>query len=147
MEVAMMFYLYYLSQGPNALAGGFNVFQYVSFRAVCSAITAFLFCIVFGNWVIRKLTSLKFGQPIRTADEVHRLYELHGAKKGTPTMGGVLFMGSVVVSSIIWARPDNGFVWLCLFPIISTSSLGFVEVYLYVTKKNPHSIPDQTKLT
>ena len=69
----MMFYLYYLSQGPNAVAGGFNVFQYVSFRAVCSAITAFLLCIVFGNFVIRKLTSLKFGQPIRTADEVHRL--------------------------------------------------------------------------
>ena len=84
----MMFYLYYLSQGPNAIAGGFNVFQYVSFRAVCAAITAFLLCLLFGNWLIRKLTSLKFGQPIRTADEVHRLFELHGAKKGTPTMGG-----------------------------------------------------------
>ena len=58
----MMFYLYYLSQGPNAIAGGFNVFQYVSFRAVCAAITAFLLCLVFGNWLIRKLTSLKFGQ-------------------------------------------------------------------------------------
>src|SRR6266436_9423544 len=147
MEVAMMFYLYYLSQGPNALAGGFNVFQYVSFRAVCSAITAFLFCIVFGNFVIRKLTSLKFGQPIRTADEVHRLYELHGAKKGTPTMGGVLFMGSVVVSSIIWARPDNGFVLLCLFTIISTASLGFVDDYLKVTKKKSDGIPGRVKLS
>ena len=73
----MMFYLYYLSQGPNAIAGGFNVFQYVSFRAVCAAITAFLLCLVFGNWVIRKLTSLKFGQPIRTADDIeHSLRQL-----------------------------------------------------------------------
>src|SRR5260370_28229110 len=107
MEVAMMFYLYYLSQGPNALAGGFNVFQYVSFRAICSAITAFLLCIVFGNWVIRKLTSFKLGQPIRTADEFHRLYELHAAKKGTPTMGRVLFMGSVHPATLIWARAHS----------------------------------------
>ena len=60
----MMFYLYYLSQGPNAIAGGFNVFQYVSFRAVCAAITAFLLCLVFGNWVIRKLIIAQ----IRSAD-------------------------------------------------------------------------------
>ncbi len=139
----MMFYLYYLSQGPNALAGGFNVFQYVSFRAVCAAITAFLLCLVFGNWVIRKLTSLKFGQPIRTADEVHRLFELHGAKKGTPTMGGVFFMGSVVVSTIIWARPDNAFVWLCLFTIIFTAGLGFVDDYIKVTKKKVRRRPGQ----
>ncbi len=142
----MMFYLYYLSQGPNAIAGGFNVFQYVSFRAVCAAITAFLLCLVFGNWVIRKLTSLKFGQPIRTADEVHRLYELHGAKKGTPTMGGVFFMGSVVVSTIIWARPDNGFVWLCLFTIVFTAGLGLVDDYLKVTKKKSDGIPGKIKL-
>src|SRR5205823_5147034 len=102
MEVAMMFYLYYLSHGPEAVASGFNVFQYVSFRAVCAAITAFLLCLIFGSFIIRKLTSLKFGQPIRTADEVYRLYELHGAKKGTPTMGGILLMGSVIISTLIW---------------------------------------------
>jgi phospho-N-acetylmuramoyl-pentapeptide-transferase len=145
-EVAMMFYLYYLSQGPNAIAGGFNVFQYVSFRAVCAAITAFLLCLVFGNWLIRKLTSLKFGQPIRTADEVHRLFELHGVKKGTPTMGGVFFMGSVVISTIIWARPDNGFVWLCLFTIIFTAGLGFVDDYIKVTKKKSDGVSGRIKL-
>jgi phospho-N-acetylmuramoyl-pentapeptide-transferase len=142
----MMFYFYYFSQGPNAIAGGFNVFQYVSFRAVCAAITAFLLCLVFGNWVIRKLTSLKFGQPIRTADEVHRLYELHGAKKGTPTMGGVFFMGSVVVSTIMWARPDNAFVWLCLFTIVFTAGLGLVDDYLKVTKKKSAGISGKIKL-
>jgi phospho-N-acetylmuramoyl-pentapeptide-transferase len=146
MEGAMMYYLFHLSHGPDAVAGGFNVFQYVSFRAVCAAITAFLICLVFGSFVIRKLTSLKFGQPIRTADEVHRLYELHGAKKGTPTMGGVLLMGSVVISTLIWARPDNGFVWLCVFTILFTASLGFVDDYLKVKKKKSDGVPGRVKL-
>jgi phospho-N-acetylmuramoyl-pentapeptide-transferase len=146
MEGIMMYYLYYLSHGPEAVASGFNVFQYVSFRAVCAAITAFLLCLIFGSFIIRKLTSLKFGQPIRTADEVYRLYELHGAKKGTPTMGGILFMGSVVISTLIWARPDNGFVWLCVFTIVFTAALGFVDDYLKVKKKKSDGIPGRIKL-
>ena len=142
----MMYYLYYLSQGPHPLNTGFNVFQYVSFRAVFAAITAFLFCLVFGSWVIRMLISLKLGQPIRTAEEVHRLHELHGGKKGTPTMGGVLLMGSVVVATLIWARPDNTFVWLCLFTIFFTAGLGFVDDYLKVTKKKSDGVPGRVKL-
>src|SRR5260370_26288285 len=130
----MMYYLYYLSLPPHVINTGFNVFQYISFRAVGAARTAILLCLVFGSQVIRKLSSLKFGQPIRTAEEVHRLNELHGAKKGTPTMGGVLLMGSVAVSTIIWARLDNSFIWLCLFTIVSTAALGFVDDYLKVTK-------------
>src|SRR5918911_1578337 len=130
----MMYYLYYLSQPPHYVLSGFNVFQYVSFRGVCAAITAFLLCLIFGSWVIRLLTSLKFGQPIRTAEEVHRLHELHGSKKGTPTMGGVLLMGSVVITTLLWARWDNGFVWLCLFTILFTAALGFADDYLKVKK-------------
>ncbi len=143
---AMMYYLYFLSQGPKPLETGFNVFQYVSFRAVCAAITAFLLCLIFGNPIIRALVSLKFGQPIRSAEEVHRLYELHGAKKGTPTMGGVFLMGSVVVSTLLWARWDNSFVWLCLFTIIVTAALGFADDYLKVTKRKSDGIPGRVKL-
>ena len=80
---------------------------------------------LFGNFVIRKLISLKVGQPIRTADEVHRLAELHGGKQGTPTMGGVLVIGAVVISSVLWARPDNRFVWLALFSMVYLGALGF----------------------
>ena len=87
----MMYYLYYLSQGPHPLNTAFNVFQYVSFRAVFAAITAFLFCLVFGSRVIRMLVSLKLGQPIRTADEVHRLYELHRRFSRTRLAGLPLF--------------------------------------------------------
>ena len=142
----MMYYLYFLSQGPHAVASGFNVFQYVSFRAVCAAITAFLLCLVFGDRVIRKLALLKFGQPIRSADEVHRLHELHGAKKGTPTMGGVFLMGSVVVATIVWARLDNTFVWLCIFTILFTAGLGFADDFLKVTKKKSDGISGRVKL-
>ena len=97
--------LYYLSEISTWAAGkgidndilkALNVFSYITFRAICAGITAFVLSLAFGNLVIRKLISLKFGQPIRSAAEVHKLHELHGAKKGTPTMGGVLLIGTVV---------------------------------------------------
>lgn len=138
----MLYYLFQFSEDFKAL----NVFKYVSFRSAAAAITAFLLCLTFGNTVIRKLISLKIGQPIRSKEEVHKLYELHGAKKGTPTMGGVLLMGSVVVSSILWARPDNHFVWLVLFSIIWLAAIGFVDDYLKVTKKSSGGLPGRLKL-
>jgi phospho-N-acetylmuramoyl-pentapeptide-transferase len=115
----MMYYLHWLSnnEGPDYYRA-FNVFQYISFRAIAAAITAFLLSLICGNWVIRRLISLKLGQPIRTKEEVHKLFELHGGKAGTPTMGGVLLLGAVVVSSLLWARPDNEAVWLLLFTIV-----------------------------
>jgi phospho-N-acetylmuramoyl-pentapeptide-transferase len=123
-----------------------NVFQYITFRAVAAATTAFLLSLVFGNFVIRRLISLKLGQPIRTKEEVHKLYELHGQKAGTPTMGGVLILGSVVISSLLWARPDNTAVWLLLFTLIYSGALGFWDDYLKVSKKNSAGISERTKL-
>jgi len=99
----MMFYLHRLSDQ----VGGLNVFFYVTFRAVAGAVTAFALSLIFGNFVIRKLISLKIGQPIRSVEEVRRLAELHGGKQGTPTMGGVLVIGTVFLASLLWARPDN----------------------------------------
>src|SRR5438445_8157043 len=107
----MMYYLHRLSDQ----IGGFNVFFYVTFRAVAAAVTAFVLSLVFGNFIIRKLISLKIGQPIRTREEVRRLAKLHGGKQGTPTMGGVLIIGAVLLASVLWARPDNRYVWLVLF--------------------------------
>src|ERR1700747_3800986 len=110
----MMYYLHHLS-GKFI---GFNVFFYVTFRAIAAAVTAFLVTLVFGNFIIRKLTALKLGQPIRSAAEVHRLAELHGGKQGTPTMGGVLVIGAVFISRVLWARPAHRLVWLALFSMI-----------------------------
>jgi phospho-N-acetylmuramoyl-pentapeptide-transferase len=138
----MMYFLHLLSDRFI----GFNVFLYVTFRAIAAAVTAFLFTLIFGNFIIRRLIALKLGQPIRGAAEVHRLAELHGGKQGTPTMGGVLVIGSVFVSSLIWARLDNRFVWLVLFCMIYLGALGFADDYLKVTKKKSEGISGRIKL-
>src|SRR5438094_389710 len=126
----MMFYLHRLSDQ----VGGLNVFFYVTFRAVASAVTAFALSLVFGNFIIRKLISLKIGQPIRSIEEVRRLAELHGGKQGTPTMGGVLVIGSVFLASVLWARPDNRFVGLVLFSMLYLGVLGLLDDYLKIAE-------------
>jgi phospho-N-acetylmuramoyl-pentapeptide-transferase len=138
----MMYYLHRLS----AHFIGFNVFFYVTFRAIAAAVTAFLVTLVFGNFIIRELIALKLGQPVRAAAEVHRLAELHGGKQGTPTMGGVLIIGAVLISSFLWARPDNRFVWLVLFSMVYLGALGFADDYLKVTKKKSEGISGRLKL-
>src|SRR5215467_4907915 len=138
----MMYYLHHLSRQFI----GFNVFLYVTFRAIAAAVTAFLLTLMFGNFIIAKLRALKVGQPIRGVDEVHRLAELHGVKQGTPTMGGVLVIGAVFVSSILWARLDNKFVGLTLFSMIYLGTLGFADDYLKVTKKKSDGISGRIKL-
>jgi phospho-N-acetylmuramoyl-pentapeptide-transferase len=146
--------LYYLSEfGDWAVAQGYtgdffkalNVFSYITFRAICAGVTAFVLSLLFGNFVIRKLISLKFGQPIRTAAEVHKLFELHGAKKGTPTMGGILLIGSIVVSTLLWARPENPMVWLVLFSTLFLGAIGFYDDWLKVTKKSSDGISSRLK--
>jgi phospho-N-acetylmuramoyl-pentapeptide-transferase len=148
----MLYYLYEL--GEWARKAGYesdffkalNVFSYITFRAICAAATAFLISIVFGSWTIRQLISLKFGQPIRTKEEVNKLFELHGAKKGTPTMGGLLIIGSIVVSTLLWARTENPFVWLVLFSTLFLGGIGFYDDWLKVTKKNSKGISSRLKL-
>src|SRR6185503_15957332 len=105
-----------------------------------------LLSLMCGNWVIRRLISLKLGQPIRTKEEVNKLFELHGSKAGTPTMGGVLMLGAVIVSSLIWARPDNPFVWLLMFSLVYCGGLGFWDDYLKVSKKNSAGVSERTKI-
>ncbi len=147
----MLYYLSELSdwaaqQGTsNDLLKALNVFSYITFRAICAGITAFLISVFFGNFVIRKLISLKFGQPIRTAAEVHKLHELHGSKKGTPTMGGILLIGSVVISTLLWAKPENPFVWLVLFSAVFLGGIGFYDDWLKVTKKSSDGISSRLK--
>ncbi len=115
----MMYYLHRLSDQ----IGGFNVFFYVTFRAVAAAITAFVVSLLLGNFVIRILTA-----------------------QGTPTMGGVLIIGAVFISSFLWARPDNRFVWLALFSMLYLGALGFADDYLKVTKKKSAGVSGRIKL-
>src|SRR5204862_6326303 len=106
----MMYFLHHLSDRFI----GFNVFLYVTFRAIAAAVTAFLLTLIFGNFVIRILIALKLGQPIRGAAEVHRMAELHGGKQGTPTIGGVLVISFALISSQLWSRLSFRYVCLVL---------------------------------
>jgi phospho-N-acetylmuramoyl-pentapeptide-transferase len=147
----MLYYLYEL--GEWARKAGYesdffkalNVFSYITFRAICAAATAFLISIIFGSWTIRQLISLKFGQPIRSKDEVNKLFELHGAKKGTPTMGGLLIIGSIAISTLLWARTENPFVWLVLFSTLFLGGIGFYDDWLKVSKKSSKGISSRLK--
>ncbi len=123
-----------------------NVFRYHTFRAGGAAVTAFIISVMFGEQLIRKLISLKIGQPIRTAEEVNKLYELHGKKAGTPTMGGLLIVGSLIASCLLWCKWDNPMVWNILFTVVGLGGLGFYDDYLKVSKKNSKGVSARLKL-
>ncbi|MDB6119681.1 MAG: mraY, partial [Verrucomicrobiaceae bacterium] len=123
-----------------------NLFKYHTFRAGGAALTAFALSLIFGEWVIRKLISLKVGQPIRTAAEVGKLFELQGKKIGTPTMGGVLIIGSLLASTLIWARWDNLMMWTTMFATVGLGGLGFMDDYEKVAKKNSKGVSARYKL-
>lgn len=123
-----------------------NLFQYVTFRAACAGLLAFVLSLLFGPRVIRKLISLKVGQPIRTAEEVHKLAELHGGKIGTPTMGGVLILGAVLVATLVCARPFNPFVAVCACTMAACGLLGFCDDYKKVKEKKSDGVSGRTKL-
>jgi len=141
----MLYYLHLLKE-KSELLDFLNVFQYQTFRAAGAALTAFLLSVMLGNRVILKLTSLKIGQPIRTKEEVHRLAELHGIKTGTPTMGGILIVGSVLAGVLLWARMTNPFIHSLVFVTIATGLLGFFDDYRKVTKKNSKGVSGRVKL-
>ncbi len=127
----MLYFLFQLSDRFGPL----NVFQYVTFRAFGAAITAFLICLLLGRPLIYRLLSLKFGQPIRSEGDLNTIYERHSRKAGTPTMGGALIICAVLVSSILWARTTNPYVWLVLGVFAAHGLLGFVDDYRKVTNR------------
>ncbi|MDB6133257.1 MAG: Phospho-N-acetylmuramoyl-pentapeptide-transferase [Verrucomicrobiales bacterium] len=131
--------------------GGFvskltNVLQYQTFRAVAALVIAFTLSVMFGDRVIRRLISLKMGQPIRTREEVNKLFELHGKKAGTPTMGGVLIIGTLVIAALLCCRWNNMFLWITLFVTLGLGALGYVDDYLKVSKKNSRGVSSRGKL-
>ncbi len=99
-----------------------NVFRYITFRTIYAAITALAICFVLGPWVIGKLQALSIGQPIR-----HDGPNSHLAKKGTPTMGGVLIIFSVVISVLLWSRLTVGYVWIMLMITVGFGLIGFCD--------------------
>ena len=115
-------------------------------RALLACLVSFALTMIFAPRVIRALISLKIGQPIRTAEEVHKLAELHGAKAGTPTMGGVLIVGSMTAATLLCARMGNPFIIACLIVTLALGLLGFRDDYLKVAKKTSDGISARKKL-
>ena len=118
-----------------------NVFQYVTFRTAYATITALLLSLIFGKPVIAWLRRLKFGQEIRTEGP-----ESHQAKKGTPTMGGILILGSVLASTLLWARLDQLYVWLVILATGIFGMIGFADDYIKVVKKRSLGLTGRQKL-
>ncbi|KNZ32289.1 MAG: phospho-N-acetylmuramoyl-pentapeptide-transferase [Methylibium sp. NZG] len=120
--------------------GFFRVFQYITFRAVMAALTALIIGLAFGPWVIRRLTELKIGQPIRGYGVTE-----HQAKTGTPTMGGVLILISIGVSTLLWFDWSNRFVWIVMIVTIGFGAIGWVDDWRKVVDKNPEGMASGEK--
>jgi len=120
--------------------GFFRVFQYLTFRAVMAAMTALLIGLAFGPMVIRRLAALKIGQPIRQYG-----IEAHLAKSGTPTMGGVLILISMTVSTLLWFDWSNRFVWITLIVTLGFGAIGWVDDWRKVVDKNPEGMRSRDK--
>jgi phospho-N-acetylmuramoyl-pentapeptide-transferase len=117
-----------------------RVFQYLTFRAVLAAMTALLIGLAFGPWVIRRLAALKIGQPVRGYG-----LQSHLAKSGTPTMGGVLILIGIGVSTLLWFDWSNRFVWIVMIVTFGFGAIGWADDWRKVVQKNPEGMPSGEK--
>ena len=120
--------------------GFFRVFQYLTFRAVMAAMTALLMGLVAGPFVIRRLAALKIGQPIRGYG-----MESHLSKSGTPTMGGVLILLCITLSTLLWVDLSNRFVWIVLVVMLAFGAIGWVDDWRKVVHKDPEGMRSREK--
>jgi phospho-N-acetylmuramoyl-pentapeptide-transferase len=120
--------------------GFFRVFQYLTLRAVMAAVTALLIGLIAGPFVIRRLISLKIGQPIRDY-----AMQTHISKSGTPTMGGVLILLSIAISTLLWADLSNRFVWIVLLVTLGFGAIGWVDDWRKVVNKDPEGMRSREK--
>src|SRR5712664_3488249 len=120
---------------------GLNVFQYVTFRTAYASITALLISLLFGNRVINALKTWNIGQQIREEGP-----QGHMAKRGTPTMGGVLIVRSVVVSTLLWAKLTSVYVWTVVIATLAFGAIGFADDYLKMKKQRSLGLTGKQKL-
>ena len=136
----MLMWLAQWLQGVSTDFGFFRVFQYLTLRAVMAAMTALLIGLIAGPHVIRRLSELKIGQPIRTDG-----METHLIKSGTPTMGGVLILLAITVSTLLWADLSNRFVWIVLLVMLGFGAIGWVDDWRKVVNKDPNGMRSREK--
>lgn len=137
--------IYYFLHHFPALSQSPAIVQMAVMSALACALS-FILCLLAGPRVIAILTALKAGQPIRQASEVRQLAELHGKKVGTPTMGGILLIGSAVVSTLLFAHPGNPYIMACLGVTVGLALLGAADDYLKIKKHTSEGVSGRVKL-
>ncbi len=133
--------LYFLHEFTDSWAA-LRIFRYITFRALMGAGTAFVLSLLLGPAIMAWLRTLKFGQYVRTDDVLAQ----HRKKSGTPTMGGVLIIAAVLISTFLWADPRNVYVWLALGTMLAMGGIGFWDDFLKVSKRNARGLPGRFKL-
>lgn len=113
----------------------FNVFSYLTFRSILGVLTSLFLSLYFGPILIARLQKMQIGQVVRGDGP-----ESHFSKKGTPTMGGLLILGSILVSTLLWANLSNKYVWVVLFVLVSFGAIGFIDDYRKVIRKDPKGL-------
>ena len=120
-----------------------NIFSYITFRSGGAILTALLFSLLFGNYIIDKLTNIQpSGQPIRDDGPQSHII----AKKGTPTMGGLLIILSVLISTILWGDLENNFVWIAILTIIIFGVIGFADDYKKIKTNKSRGISSKLRI-
>lgn len=138
--------LYHLLYPLRDFIFGFNLFRYITFRAAMAALTAFVISLIFGPALIKKLIALKVGEKINKADSL-KLDDLHRHKQSTPTMGGILILGAIIISTLLWADISNRCIWIVLFSTTWLGLTGFIDDYLKQIKKKASGLSFSLKLT
>lgn len=134
----MLYWLSGLSEGGDL----FNLFRYITFRAGAAFFTALIFGFIFGRPLINYLRRVqKKGQPIRDDGP-----EGHFVKAGTPTMGGILILSALFFSTLLWARLDNGYVWIVLLVTAGYAAIGFADDYAKVSKQNTKGVSGRVRM-
>src|SRR5213082_1396946 len=121
----------------------FNVFRYITFRTGGAMFTGGLFVFLFGPWIIDNLRLRQGkGQPIRTDGPASHLV----TKKGTPTMGGLMILAGLVVSTLLWANLGNRYVWIVIGVTLAFGAIGFYDDYLKVTKQTHAGVSGKVRM-
>jgi phospho-N-acetylmuramoyl-pentapeptide-transferase len=119
-----------------------NVFRYISFRTIISALTSLIVFFVFGNWAINKLRSSQVKQYIREDGPPN-----HFSKKGTPTMGGCMILSILIISMLLWTSMDNIYIWVSLFVVVAFGLIGFADDYLKTIRKSSKGLSVKGKFS
>ncbi len=129
-----------LTQYLQDIHSGFNVFGYLTLRAILGALTALVISLMIGPYMIRKLSIMKIGQPIRDDGPV-----THLDKAGTPTMGGTLILIAITVSTLLWVDLSNRYSWLALAVMLLFGLVGFIDDYKKLIENNPKGLSAKSK--